>query len=47
MSKRRAAKIRNIPITKLRNLLKNERMRSSRLGRKPIFSDEQEHEIAK
>lgn len=47
MSKIQAAKIYNIPFTTFRNQLKNENMSRARLGSTPVFSEEQENEIAK
>ncbi|XP_015181519.1 PREDICTED: uncharacterized protein LOC107069070 [Polistes dominula] len=46
MSKRKAAKQFNIPFTTLRDRLKNENMSNPRLGRKPIFTPQQENDIA-
>lgn len=47
MSKRKAATTHNIPFTTLRDRLKNEKMTSPQLGRKPIFNEQQERDIAK
>ncbi|CAK1590021.1 unnamed protein product [Parnassius mnemosyne] len=44
--KRKAAKQYNIPFTTLRDRLKNKKMRNPRLGRKPIFTQQQETETA-
>lgn len=44
--KRKAAKQFNIPFTTLRDRLKNENMSSPRLGCKPVFTQQQETEIA-
>ena len=46
MSKRQAAKTHNIPFTTLRDRLKNDNMSSPQLGRKPVFNQQQESEIA-
>lgn len=46
MSKRQAAKQYNIPFTTLRGRLKNDNISNPRLGRRPIFTPQQEHEIA-
>lgn len=46
MSKRKAAKQYNIPFTTLRDRLKNENMSNPSLGRKPVFTQQQETEIA-
>lgn len=46
LSKRKAAKQYNIPFTTLRDRLKNENMSNPRLGRKPVFTQQQETEIA-
>lgn len=46
MSKRKAAITHNIPFTTLRDRLKNENMSRPQLGRKPIFNQQQERDIA-
>lgn len=46
MSKRLASKTHNIPFTTLRDRLKNGNMTSPQLGRKPVFNQQQESEIA-
>uniref|UniRef100_A0A2H1VZL2 SFRICE_026979 n=1 Tax=Spodoptera frugiperda TaxID=7108 RepID=A0A2H1VZL2_SPOFR len=43
---RKAAKQYNIPFSTLKDRLKNEDMSSPRLGRKPVFTQQQETEIA-
>ncbi|KAL0852338.1 hypothetical protein ABMA28_000541 [Loxostege sticticalis] len=46
LSKRKAAKQYNIQFNTLRDRLKNENMSNPRLGRKPVFTEQQETEIA-
>lgn len=45
-SKRKAAKQFNIPFTTLRDRLKNNNLSNPKLGRKPIFTQQQENEVA-